>query len=180
MSEMEQLHTYIDNIPLEYVYTKYSETVIGILSKLEKAMESFSLSEIVNGLLVRALERQSFAIKVSLMCDPQIIGIIDRNSNSLRQLLFQFLQKDYQARKESNSTDRSVLRNATSLMGEVYNRYIVAGQNFEYLAAPLISYLEMILKSSFEEDIKVAVRQISIHGKSLFEQAQSQMKNLTF
>lgn len=181
MSEIKQLISYIENIPLEVMYTKYSQTIDDILTNLKKAMESSLLTDILSELLVKALESQSFGIKIGLMCDPEIISTTDQSSNSLRLILFQFLQKVYQARKESSSTkDGELLRNEASLVGEVYNTYIVRGQNFEFLAAPLIDYLEMIMKSSSEEDIKFVVRQIAMNGKSLFMQARSELKNFTF
>ncbi|KAL7289655.1 hypothetical protein TKK_0016384 [Trichogramma kaykai] len=180
MKQYSELVTCIENMQLKDVVTKdlLAKTVDDIIPVIEEAMTKSSLPEIMNELHERALDDRAFTIKLSTICDPKIIGITDKNSNSLRVLLLQTLQKDYEERGELKKKSEHVLRNAISLMGEVYYRYIVGGKPFEYLAAPLISYIEMLLESAEEEDIELAVREISINGKSLSLQAVPELKNL--
>lgn len=57
--------------------------------------------------------------------------------------------------------DPNLFRNSVQLMGEFFNKARLAnGQQFSFMATPLLSYLEMLLESAEAVDLKLFTIQV--------------------
>ncbi|XP_014217528.1 uncharacterized protein LOC106646039 [Copidosoma floridanum] len=145
-----------------------------IVQIINDAIKNKSLKEVYDELHEHALNSdRQFCIKLALACcDSKIHSI---NDNSLRLMVLQKLQKNYEEKDEIKQNSIFAFRNAVVLLGEVYNNLRISNRPMDIFANPLLDYLNILLETSEEPDVYIVTSQIYTNGRKIFDTIPTQL-----
>ncbi|XP_043464731.1 uncharacterized protein LOC122500071 [Leptopilina heterotoma] len=142
------------------------------------AAKSNKLKEVFDELYERAMDDREFGIKFAIVfSDKTIYSLETSDGGKLQIALMRALQNTYMNHEEIKKKSLFQFRNATSLLGEVYNRLRIASLPLRILEEPLLHYMRILLDICEEIDIELVTTQISINGRKIYEENQKQLES---
>lgn len=86
------------------------------------------------------------------------------HQQNIRMMFLRKLQSTFEGSTQLQSSNPHMFRNSVQLMGEFFNKARLAtGQQFLFMASPLLSYLDMLLDSPEPADLKLFAIQVSTY-----------------
>ncbi|XP_011493858.1 PREDICTED: uncharacterized protein LOC105359079 [Ceratosolen solmsi marchali] len=171
LSKFNDIINLIDNIVISDAIS--GSGIDEISERVKEALENNTIEDVFNALYKQALEDRQFCLKLAIVCSDYKLYSI--KNNQFRKIILGITQRDYEDREKLKQQNIVHFRNAIVFLGELYNSLIISGP-LQFLALPLLNYLQMLLEASEEEDIEITMTQLCINGRKLWMEYQCNME----
>ncbi|XP_050292691.1 uncharacterized protein LOC126733423 isoform X2 [Anthonomus grandis grandis] len=101
------------------------------------------------------------------------------HEQNIRMMFLRKLQQSFETCVQLQSASPNLFRNSVQLMGEFFNKARMAnGQQFTFMSAPLLSYLDMLLDSGDCIDLKLFTTQLYLNGNTLKQECPDRVTEI--
>ncbi|KAF7268433.1 hypothetical protein GWI33_018442 [Rhynchophorus ferrugineus] len=146
------------NQKIKYIVEKWS-------TECENAAEVEKSFEAIHKL---CLNDWDFAVKVVLLITSRTFLSQEIHEQNIRLMFVRKLQENYENCLQMQSSNINAFRNSILMMGTFFHKAkSLVGNQFAFMATPLISYFEMLLESGQVEDLKLFAMEFYSNGAKL-------------
>lgn len=143
-----------------------SEKVDEFVKLVSEELKQQSLKSVHDKLYKHALNDREFGQKLSMVYDSRTIrNARFTDDTNLYKLFVNCLQVDYERRKELKEENVTHFHNTLCLFSEFLNSFTMSVPS--RLQSAFLDYMEMLLETASEDDIKIFMEQIIAHRKHL-------------
>ncbi|CAG9762262.1 unnamed protein product [Ceutorhynchus assimilis] len=173
ISEIKQLNINDDGI-------KFNQKIRHILESWnEECQNAMDVEKSFESIHSASLRDSEMATKLVLLIASRTFLSQEVHGTNIRLMFLRRLQNSFEECAQIKSTDPHAFRNSVQLMGEFYNKARLAnGQQFAFMATPLLSYFEMLLESVDPLDFKLFTIQLYLNGSSLRHECPEKVANI--
>ncbi|CAH0550645.1 unnamed protein product [Brassicogethes aeneus] len=114
------------------------------------------------------LQDIDLASKTVLMISSRTFISQEVHDQNIRMMFLRKLQEIFEGCHQLQKSNPIAFRNSIQILGEFYNKARLAnGEQFTFMASPLVSYLDMLLEATNVDDLKLFTTQLYLNGSSI-------------